>query len=240
MTISNVTIKQVAVDGEQLFKVEWDSVPAGDVVTIEETAPGSETHALFLTSPPVEEFFIEPTTKVDGTTHTYTVGDATPFSTSVSIAYDALSPSQSNLLAEALTYIVDNTTGFRKPSSTGSGVPIYLSGMPHDETNATAMAMYEPGGAPPVADLSGNVPVVERPRIQLISRSTSFATARQNAQTVWDLFYTVRNELFDKVGSTGTTKWYTVEPVHSPVDMGKDESHLHRVSADFQITKEMS
>lgn len=144
------------------------------------------------------------------------------------------------LLDEALTYILANTTGFAAGgAATSTQVPIYLSRMPPGVED-TAVSFYEPGGAPPTGGLSGTVPIVERPRIQVISRAPQFTTARNNAQRIWDAFYGLIEVDIAKTGSTGTTRWHTAEPVNSPTDIGRDSNERDMVTADYQIVKEMS
>ena len=144
------------------------------------------------------------------------------------------------LLDEALTYVLANTTTFRAATSTGLKVPIFLNRLP-EGVDDTVMAMYEPGGAPPLAGLASSVPVVERPRIQLTSRAPTYQAARANAQTVWDAFFKLTNTSIIKDGSTSlTTLWNSAEPINSPTDMGRDSNERDLVSADFQVTKEMS
>jgi hypothetical protein len=90
------------------------------------------------------------------------------------------------ILDEALTYILANTTGFQEGSSTGADIPIYLNIMPPNPD--ITVALYEPGGAPPLARLNAPTPVAERPRIQVMSRAGSYEPARANMQTVWNTF----------------------------------------------------
>ena len=144
------------------------------------------------------------------------------------------------ILDEALVYLVANTTVFRAPTSTGSKVPVYLNFMPPEVPNV-AVSLYEPGGAPPLAGLAADVPVVERPRLQVLSRAPYYETARDNCQVVWDAFFKIKNlDVAKASGSTQNTMWLTAEPITSPTDMGRDELERDIVTADFQITKEMS
>ena len=143
------------------------------------------------------------------------------------------------VLDEALTYVLANTTGFRAATSTSTAIPIFLNRMPAG-TPDTSLAMYTPGGAPPLAGLSADVPVVERPRIQLISRAPTFEAANDNAQLVWDAFFKLKNVEVLKNGSTATTLWNSAEPVGSVSDMGRDANERDQTSCDFQVTKEMS
>lgn len=142
------------------------------------------------------------------------------------------------LLDEALTYLLANTTGFRDPDSTGSDVPIYLNYLPPEPD--MAMALYEPGGAGPLASLAGPTPVAERPRLMLTSRALTYQPARNNAQTIWDVLFGLVDVEIAKTGSTGTTRWNSAAPVNSPADTGLDSNERNIVTADFQLTKEMS
>ena len=144
------------------------------------------------------------------------------------------------VLDEALTYVLANTTGFRAATTSSTAIPVFLNRMPAGIPDE-ALAMYEPGGAPPLAGLASDVPVVERPRIQLISRAPTYEVARVNAQTIWDAFFKMKNVEVLKDGSTAvTTLWNSAEPVNSPTDMGRDANERDQVSTDFQVTKEMS
>jgi len=144
------------------------------------------------------------------------------------------------LLDEALTFVLANTTGFQAGSSTGStGTPIFLSRTPPERAN-TAVSFHEPGGAPPLAGLSSTAPVVERPRIQVLTRAPTYVVARANAQTIWDAFYNLTNSAIAKTGSTGTTLWVDAAPVSSVTDMGLDENDRRVVTANYQVNKEMS
>jgi len=142
------------------------------------------------------------------------------------------------LLDEALTFLLANTTGFRNPVTASTDIPIYLNTMP--TTPDTAMALYEPGGAPPLVSLNSTVPVSERPRLQLMSRAPGYEAARDNAQSIWDALFGLTNTDIAKTGSTGVTTWQSADPVGSPGDLGLDGNNRNLVSANFQLTKEMS
>jgi len=142
------------------------------------------------------------------------------------------------LLDEALTFILANTTEFRAPTTASTAIPIYLSYLPPEPD--VAMAMYDSGGAPPLASLASTTPVAERPRIMLQSRALTYTPARANAQSVWDVLFGLSNSDIAKTGSTGVTSWQSADPVNSPTDSGLDSNNRNLVTADFQLTKEMS
>jgi hypothetical protein len=74
----------------------------------------------------------------------------------------------------------------------------------------------------------------------LQSRAFGYEAARDNAQTIWDTFFALTNTAIAKTGSTGVTTWQSVDPVNSPADTGLDSNERNIVTADFQLTKEMS
>ena len=136
---------------------------------------------------------------------------------------------------EVLGYVVSNSTKYVLGGSTG-GTPIYLNKIA--ETPATALGFFESGGPGPLYTYTGVS--VERPTLQLISRSSSYATARDNAQTVWNMLAAVTSTTIAKTSSTGVTSYLTITPVQSPTDMGQDAEELALITCNFIIEKELS
>ena len=136
---------------------------------------------------------------------------------------------------EVVGYVVSQSTAYVLGGTTG-GVPVYLNKMA--ESPATAVAFFESGGPGPTYTYTGVS--LERPGLQLISRSTSYATARDNAQTVWNMLAAVTNVTISKTSSTGVTSYATITPVQSPTDMGQDAKELALITCNFTIEKEVS
>jgi hypothetical protein len=142
------------------------------------------------------------------------------------------------VLDELTQYVITNTTRFKEGGSTGSKVPIFRGRFPAN-TNDTAVAMFETGGPGPLY-LSNGVLSHERPSVQVISRSTSYLTARNNARYVYDVLAGITTKLLPKVTSTGTTTYLTVTPVQSPADMGKDAQERDMITCNYIAEKVVS
>jgi hypothetical protein len=104
---------------------------------------------------------------------------------------------------------------------------------------ATAIVALESGGAGPVYTHNGSL-MIERPTLQFISRSTGYATARSNAQVIYDTLAAVTNSAIPKNGSTSETTYLTISPLQSPTDMGQDSDERALVTCNYFIEKEPS
>jgi len=127
------------------------------------------------------------------------------------------------LLDEVAAYIAASSTFFAVGSST-SKTSIWKSQFPIERPN-TAVALYETGGLPP----SYRYDTVdhERPGVQVISRSTSYVTARQNAQRIWKLLATVENSTLSGV------RYINITPSQSPFPIGSDAENRFLISSNF-------
>lgn len=142
------------------------------------------------------------------------------------------------LLDELSSHILKSSTFFvRAPSTTK--VPIWLGGFRADRPN-TAVSIYETGGPGAVYTFSGIT--FERPTVQVISRSTSYATARTNAWRIYAILSVVGNVSLPLTTSTGsaTVPYVTISPVQSPFDMGSDAVDRQQISCNYQIEKVLS
>lgn len=139
--------------------------------------------------------------------------------------------------AEVAGYIVSSSTTFKAGGSTGSKIPVWINKIPANSENS-AIAVFESGGPGPLYTHSGVT--LERPTIQVISRSTSYETARQNADTVWRTLSAVTNTLVSKSSSTGQTMYLTITPLQSPTRMGEDPEERPLVTCNFMAEKELS
>lgn len=103
----------------------------------------------------------------------------------------------------------------------------------------TIVALYEQAGVfnqYAMSTSTGTVSVVyESPRLQAISRSTSYQTARTNAQTV----YTILDGLSKNLPTSSGTRYLSVEAVQAPFALGRDGNDRHIVSVNFDVTKEI-
>jgi hypothetical protein len=139
--------------------------------------------------------------------------------------------------SEVANFLVSASTSFKQGGSTGAQTPIWMNKFPGRSSN-TAIAIFESGGPAPLYTHSGLS--LERPTVQIISRSTSYATARQNADFIFRTLAGVTNAGVSKTTSTGETSYLTITPLQSPTDMGQDAEERSMVTCNYMAEKEMS
>lgn len=139
-------------------------------------------------------------------------------------------------MSEVQGYIIANSTRFVSGGSTG-GIPLWMNKLPATSAD-TAVVLLESGGPGPTYTYTGIS--YERPALQMISRSTSYVTARDNSQHVWELLASVTGITISKTSSTGVTNYLTITPIQSPTDMGQDVEERSLVTCNFLIEKELS
>ena len=106
---------------------------------------------------------------------------------------------------------------------------VFKNRFPAESTN-TAIALYETGGAPPLQEFAGSdVTYMRRPNLQVVSRSTAYATARANAEVVYNRLTPVSNSTL-----SGTT-YVSIDPLQEPFDVGTDPEGRHLVSCNYTV-----
>lgn len=98
----------------------------------------------------------------------------------------------------------------------------------------TAIAIYETGGEAPIRSFQMTVGSVmaEQPRIQVLSRSTSYQTARNNIHTAWKLLENVANKSINGV------RYLRIAAVQSPFMLERDQNDRPVLACNFEIVKE--
>lgn len=134
------------------------------------------------------------------------------------------------VMAEVASYLVTTSTRFSAGASS-TAIPLWMSQHPEGQPD-TSVALFESGGPGPLYTQNGLT--IERPTIQIISRSSSYATARDNAQHIHDILAAVTNQ------TLGTTPYVTITPVQSPFSMGFDALERPLISCNFVVEKEPS
>lgn len=136
------------------------------------------------------------------------------------------------LLPEISAYILAQSTRFvAGPSTSATKAQVWLNRFP-ETSQGTAVALFESGGVAPLytqAALS-----MERPAVQVISRSTSYATARLNAHRIYALLSAVEN------GTLSGVSYPTITPVQSPFDIGMDAGGHSMLSCNYIAEKAVS
>ncbi len=99
-----------------------------------------------------------------------------------------------------------------------------------------AIAIHETGGVEPYRKMhstTGDV-VAERPRVQVMVRSTLYSTGRQKIQDAW-------NALEGLGGRTiNSTRYLYAEAVQSPFLIGRDENSREMFAFNLDVVKELS
>ncbi len=138
---------------------------------------------------------------------------------------------------EISNYIVATSTRFALGDSS-TAVPLYMGKLPAAIAD-TAVTVIDSGGSGPLYTQNGTF-YLERPTIQVITRSSAYSVARDNAETIYNLLANVTNLSISKTTSTGTTTYLTVTPLQSPSDMGQDAEERPLVTCNYLAEKEPS
>ena len=134
------------------------------------------------------------------------------------------------VLDDIASYIDANSTALTL------GTNFFKGGIPAT-TAGTVLGLYESGGLPPVWAFGGSNPVYERVRVQIISRSTKYSTARSRAETVYALLDRIANST--SISSSGP-RYVMIAAVQSPFYIGPDDQNRPQISCNFDVWKEMS
>ena len=140
------------------------------------------------------------------------------------------------ILDDVATWLAANSTLLSVGGTTGTLTKAVML----DSQPDTVATLLETGGLPTVQAFStgtNNTQVVyERPNLQLLSRSTSYVTARNVAETVYTLLDGYTGTLPTSTG----TRYLSVDAIQAPFSLGRDENERYLVSVNFQIRKEVS
>jgi hypothetical protein len=135
------------------------------------------------------------------------------------------------LLDDIAAHIATNSTLFTVGANGNLTKAVMLDGSPD-----TVCTLYEQQGVFSVQAFSsstGTAAVVwERPNLQLLSRSTSYQTARTRAETVY--------RLLDGLGDVtmSGTRYVAIDAVAPPFSAGRDQNQRFLVSVNFNVQKE--
>jgi hypothetical protein len=140
------------------------------------------------------------------------------------------------ILDEIATYLAAQSTDFTALSGSGGNLTkaFMPDAAPAPDTIAT---IYETGGVAPVHTFStGDLPdrAFENPRVQMITRSTSYTTARNLADTAFKLLDGLNSQSLPT--STGT-RYIDITAVQSPFSIGRDANGRYLISVNFDVRK---
>lgn len=115
----------------------------------------------------------------------------------------------------------------------GLTTSVHLTGLPPNPDTVIALFQYD--GQTPLIDAD-----IERPGLQVRSRSPDYETAMSNIKQVADILNTVG---YDEDGNDEPTRingtlYHRVIPVQSAFEFGLDENGRHIIVQNFYINKE--
>lgn len=129
--------------------------------------------------------------------------------------------------------ILDDMTDYLTTGSIGltTGTNLFAAGLP--DSPDTACAVYETGGFFPIHAMAAGPgsALLERPRIQVVTRAQSYRTARQIAHNAFKLLDGLRDR------TVNSTRYLYVQAVSSPAAMGIDGSGRTRVVCNYDVIK---
>lgn len=130
------------------------------------------------------------------------------------------------ILDEIGTYLAANISG----TTLTLGSNLFLGRLP--DAPDTAVAIYESGGTLPDHTMGGaSIPVVERARIQVVSRAVGYSAARAVAENVWTALEGIADE------SLSGKRYLRVTALQSPFPLERDTSERVIVAQNFEVLK---
>jgi hypothetical protein len=133
-------------------------------------------------------------------------------------------------------FLLDDLGDWMSTGSIGltTGTNLFLGTLP--DAPDTAAAVYETGGFFPIHAMASGPgsALVERPRVQVVTRALKYQTARQLMHNIF--------QRLDGLSSRtiGGSRYLHITAVSSPAAMGTDASGRARCVTNFDIVKSLS
>lgn len=129
-------------------------------------------------------------------------------------------------LDEIGAFLVSNVTG----TTLILGDNLFLGRLP--DAPDVCVALFETGGALPDQVMGGgNQAVIERPRIQIVTRSTGYSAGRTLAGAVWSAMELVADEAISGV------RYLRISAVQSPFPLERDSLDRILFVQNFDVLK---
>lgn len=119
------------------------------------------------------------------------------------------------------------------------GVDLFKSFMPNDPFTVTTIYEY-PGSRNQFTFGTTSAAAWERPRLQVVSRSTSYATARKKIESIYSALELVANQTLAPTSTAVGSLYIRIQPIQAPFTMGIDYHELMRVTCNFDVMKTLS
>ena len=142
------------------------------------------------------------------------------------------------LLDDMATYLCSCTSAFTLMAGTAGNL---VKAQLLDRTPApdTLTALYETGGSGPMWAFGSTAPVYETCGLQVLARSTSYATAHSRAFSAYVWFGGIRNKRVPNSSAGSTSCLYLdVQPDQPPFSIGVDANGRWLSSVNFTVRKE--
>lgn len=137
------------------------------------------------------------------------------------------------ILDDIYTYVNAQSTVL-STSNMGKAVMLDAGSVPN-----TFLSFYETAGEPGAHSFSTAAGLAERvfdrPGLQVLSRSTSYPTARTRAQIVYDLLDGVANK---KMPTSTGILYLSISAVQAPFSLGRDENDRWLVSCNYRVERD--
>lgn len=138
------------------------------------------------------------------------------------------------MLDDLATFIDAQSTAFTLGTNLGKAIML-----DSDSIGNTFTSLYEtPGleGAQAFSTATNQAErVFDRPGLQVLCRSTSYATARSRAQTIYDLIDGMANR---KLPTSTGTLYVSISSVQAPFSLGRDANERWLVSCNYRIERD--
>lgn len=129
-----------------------------------------------------------------------------------------------SLLADLGGYLDSNS------SSITLGTNFFYSTIPESPDNC--VALIEDGGVTPLfTQGSNNLPVIERPEVQIIVRHTSYETGRALANELYRILTQVANQTING------TRYLRVQAIATPALFNRDDNRRSLFSCNFEVQR---
>lgn len=136
------------------------------------------------------------------------------------------------MLIPEITDRLATISGWVVGSTTGS---VAIWGGYDPDSPGDTIVVYESYGMQPAEVMQSTKAAFERPRIQVMSRSTGYATARTNAEKAMRSLRGVVNT--NLVSGTSTAFYQWIQPLQSPFFAGRDHNGRVLISCNYQVMR---
>lgn len=112
------------------------------------------------------------------------------------------------------------------------GTNFFYSMIP--ETTSNCVALYENSGAPPNFTMgSNNLPILERPQIQILVRNSSYSDGRAIIEEAYRILTAIANQVING------NRYLRVEAVSVPALLERDSNRRSVFTCNFDVVRVM-